>query len=79
MRKVEAFGIAWKSQQSHPSPTMKNSQMWGSLGGSAIWHLPSAQGVILEIQDRVLHQAPCMEPASPSACVSAPAPTVSHE
>ena len=31
---------------------------------------PSAQGVILETQDRVLHQAPSMEPASPSACVS---------
>ena len=33
--------------------------------------LPSAQGRILETQDRVPHQAPCMEPASPSACVSA--------
>ena len=32
---------------------------------------PSVQGVILETQDRVLHRAPCMEPASPSACVSA--------
>ena len=33
--------------------------------------LPSAWGVILETQDRVSRQAPCMEPASPSACVSA--------
>ena len=33
--------------------------------------LPSAQGVILETQDRVPRQAPGMEPASPSACVSA--------
>ena len=32
---------------------------------------PSAQGLILETQDRVPHWAPCMEPASPSACVSA--------
>ena len=32
---------------------------------------PSAQGVILETQDRVPRQAPCMEPASPSASVSA--------
>ena len=32
---------------------------------------PPAQGLILETQDRVPHQAPCMEPASPSACVSA--------
>ena len=33
---------------------------------------PSAWGVILETRDRVPHQAPCMEAASPSACVSAP-------
>ena len=32
---------------------------------------PSVQGVILETQDRVPRRAPCMEPASPSACVSA--------
>ena len=32
---------------------------------------PSAQGLILESEDRVPCQAPCMEPASPSACVSA--------
>ena len=31
----------------------------------------AAQGVILETWDRVLRQAPCMEPASPSTCVSA--------
>ena len=31
---------------------------------------PSAQGMILETQDRVPHRAPCMEPASPPACVS---------
>ena len=30
-----------------------------------------AQGVILETWDRVPRRAPCMEPASPSACVSA--------
>ena len=33
--------------------------------------LPSAQGVILESRDRVPRRAPCMEPASPSACVCA--------
>ena len=43
----------------------------GSLGGAAIWRLPLAQGVILETRDRVPRQAPCMEPASPSAYVSA--------
>ena len=30
---------------------------------------PLAQGVILETWDWVPHRAPCMEPASPSACV----------
>ena len=28
---------------------------------------PSAQGLILETQDRVPHRAPCVEPTSPSA------------
>ena len=32
---------------------------------------PAVQGMILETRDPVPHQAPCMEPASPSACVSA--------
>ena len=41
---------------------------------------PSAQGVILKTQDRVPCQAPCMEPASPSACVSVSLSLcVSHE
>ena len=31
---------------------------------------PSAQGMILLTQGRVLHPAPCMGPASPSAFVS---------
>ena len=43
----------------------------GGLGGSAVEHLPSAQGMILGSQDRVPHWAPCMEPDSPSAYVSA--------
>ena len=42
-------------------------QIW-----AALWHSglapPAAQGVILETWDRVPHRAPCMEPASPSAC-----------
>ena len=42
----------------------------GSLGGSAVWRLPLAQGAILESRDRVLCRAPGMEPASPS-CFSA--------
>ena len=43
----------------------------GSLGGSGVEHLPWAQVVTLESWDRVLHQVPCREPASPSAFVSA--------
>ena len=43
----------------------------GRLGGSVLKRQPSAQGVILESRDRVLHWAACMEPASPSAYVSA--------
>ena len=53
-----------------------------SLGGIPGWlsglALPAAWGVILESQDLVPRQAPCMEPASPSACVSASL-CVSHE
>ena len=43
----------------------------GHLGGSAVECLPLAQGVILGSWDRVPHRASCMEPASPSAYVSA--------
>ena len=43
----------------------------GHLGGSVVEHLPLAQGVIPGSWDRVPHRAPCVEPASPSACVSA--------
>ena len=50
----------------------------GSLDGSAVWCLPSAQGVVLESRDQVPHRAPCMEPASPSACASLSL-SVSHE
>ena len=41
----------------------------GSLGGSAVEHLPLAQGVILESRGQVLHRAPCMEPASLCLCL----------
>ena len=55
-----------------------------SIAGQPGWLsslvLLSARGVILETQDRVPHRAPCMEPASPSACVSASLSVcVSHE
>ena len=50
----------------------------GLLGGSVVECLPLAQGVTSESWDRGLHQAPCMEPASPFACVSASL-SVPHE
>ena len=54
----------------HSNPTSSPSRR--CLGGSAVGRLTSAQGMILESWDRVPHWAPCMEPASPPACVSAP-------
>ena len=51
-------------------PGLKEKQIRGSPGGSVVQCLPSAQGVILETWDQVPHQAPCMDPASPSAYVS---------
>ena len=58
------------------SETAVRAQLWGypgqgRLGGSVVEHLPSAQVVIPGSWDRVPHRAPCREPASPSACVSA--------
>ena len=49
----------------------KNQQWGGHLGGSVVESLPLAQVVIPGSWDLVLHRAPCGEPASPSACVSA--------
>ena len=49
---------------------LKDSEK-GHLGGSAVEHLPLAQGVILGSWDRVPSRDPRREPASPSACVSA--------
>ena len=62
-----------KKSSSDPTPVsaILNNQDKGHLGGSAVEHLPSAQGVILGSWDQVPHQTPCMEPASPSAYVSA--------
>ena len=54
-------------QQKEKSPLKK------IRGGQPRWLSglapPSAQGVVLETRDRVPHQALCLEPASPSACV----------
>ena len=65
-------------QQKQLARVIKNKNFQGWLGGSAVRHLPLAQGVILGSQDRVPHQTPHMEPASPSASVSASL-SVSHE
>ena len=43
----------------------------GRLGGSEVERLPSAPAMTPGSQDRVPHQVPPWEPASPSACVSA--------
>ena len=43
----------------------------GQPGGLSGLAPPSAQDLILETRDRVPRQAPCLDPASPSACVSA--------
>ena len=43
----------------------------GPLGGSVVEHLSLAQGVIPRSWNRVPHWAPCTEPASPSANISA--------
>ena len=43
----------------------------GQPGWLSSLALPSAQGLILESRDRVPCRSSCMEPASPSACVSA--------
>ena len=48
-----------------------NNRTQGHLGGSVVERLPLAQVVILGSWDRVLHQAPHGELASPSAYVSA--------
>ena len=50
----------------------------GHLGGSVVERLPLAKDIIPESWDQVPHQAPCMEPASPSASLSLSL-YVSHE
>ena len=67
---LQILPIPQRFQQASENIMVK-SQILGSLGGAAVWRLPLAQGTILESQDRVPRQAPGMEPASSSACVSA--------
>ena len=58
-----------RGQADCPQVSLENAS-GGRLGGSAVEHLPLAQGMILDSWDRVPHRAPCMEPVSPFACVS---------
>ena len=51
----------------HNELLLKELEIRGCLGGSAVEHLPLAYGVISESRDGVPYQAPCMGPASPSA------------
>ena len=44
---------------------------WGQLDGSVVECLSLAQDMIPGSLDGVPHQAPCREPASPSACITA--------
>ena len=63
-----------KFQQEYSYLEKKNLKEYsysGRLGDSVVEHLPAAQGVILESLDWVPRWDTCMEPASPSACVSA--------
>ena len=60
-----------------PARTGSNPSSCAWLRGPAVWHLPSAQGVILESWDRAAHPPPCLELAFPlpvslpvSLCVS---------
>ena len=50
---------------------MHLKRIQGHLDGSMVEHLPLAQIMILGSWDRVLQQAPCRKPSSPSACISA--------
>ena len=55
----------------HPRPSRTNKPtVMGSLCSSVTEHLSSAQVMIPGSWNWIPHQAPCREPASPSACVS---------
>ena len=55
----------WDTQEKY-----LKSLVLGHLSGSVVERLPSAQVMTPGSWDRVLHRAPCMEPASPSAYIS---------
>ena len=55
----------------YPIPQIKVEDKQGQPGWFSGLAPPSTQGMILETQDGVPYRAPCMEPTSPSAFVSA--------
>ena len=68
--RFEKFELVFLSTLAKVRPASKHG-IAGSLDGSAVGCLPWAWGVTPESWDRVPHQAPLREPASPSTCVSA--------
>ena len=68
--KTQALG---RMSRSSKDPVRRAFKLLSQDAWVAQWfgRLPLAQGVTLGSWDRVLHRAPCLEPASPSACVSA--------
>ena len=60
-----------QATQGSPKILKKNKQKTKPPQWPSGLALPLARGLILETRDRVPRWAPCLEPASPSACVSA--------
>ena len=62
----------WKGfDEKHSSQKQNKATRKGHLSGSVVERLPLTRGVTLGSRDRVPRRAPSVEPASPSACVSA--------
>ena len=60
-----------QGEDSHLSGMTLRSQRTGAAWMAQGFSATFSPGVILETRDRVPHRASCMEPASPSACISA--------
>ena len=69
--------ILWDIRRELPS--LKRREFGGSLDGSAVECLPSAQGLILRSRDPVPHSAPCGETASISWFLSQQCCITNHE
>ena len=61
----------WESLEEYILQFLSRNQVQKHLGGSVVQHLPLTQVMVPGFWNRVPHRAPCGEPASPSACVSA--------